>query len=248
MQTWLEMVSVESVTSLRSQDLRQMHAEQKRVGEDNGCSKSNVNSLYWIINIMHFTILILHILSVSRFMVFPLIFCRKKNPGWFLPVMFVISGYRANVQYVDSWVALLAFGCINMPCSCHLTWTVILFKAWSCYSWIYSRIPVNLKQYAVVICSNQCSMGTHTEKKKQSPRGVGSLRPWIFLSKSLFIHGRHVNKMHRSIPVLCSLVVKSHFYIDIFNSNILHKAGRARDDIKQPFEFCGFQLELRWLK
>lgn len=46
MQRWLETVLVESVTSLCSQDLRQMNAEQKRVGEDNGCSKSNVNSLH----------------------------------------------------------------------------------------------------------------------------------------------------------------------------------------------------------
>lgn len=74
---WLEKVSMQSVAPLCSQDLRQMQEKQKRIEKDSACWKSRVNSLYWIINMMRFTILILH--TCQQAYDFPVNFLQAKK-------------------------------------------------------------------------------------------------------------------------------------------------------------------------
>lgn len=77
----MENVSLGSLAPLPSQEFREMQAGQKRagIGEDSACWKSRVSSLYWIINMLCFAVLILHRLSVSRLIIFLLIFWGQKR-------------------------------------------------------------------------------------------------------------------------------------------------------------------------
>lgn len=170
---WLEKVSVETVALLCSQDLWQMQAEQKSVGGDSACWKSRVNSLYWIINKMCFTILILHRLSVSRLMIFPLIFCGEKNSR-------LISA-RNVVRY--QWEQSECSVCRLRGCTgCFWLYKHAFFLSPYLESDILQSLvllQLNLFQdshwlewYETISCShmlksNQCSMGTHTENKKK---------------------------------------------------------------------------------
>lgn len=182
-------------------------------------------------------------------------------------------GTRGSTQDADSSVILWSFrpykpACFLSPCmESDILQNLVLLELnlLQNYHWLDMKHPA-------VIRSNQISAAwVLTLKIKTKPqRRVYTPHIWIFQSKRLIVQGGHDNNMSRSIPVLIHnwegevYIQKLLHFIYLRRRSVIHiqkllhfRYLTAKFDTRQdsqksipsnPFEFCGLQLELWWLK